>query len=44
MCDEYSTRCESASAGVCAQATNELPGDMQRLAWEKLNTYESRYI
>ena len=24
------------------QATNELPGDMQRLVWEKLNTYESR--
>ena len=24
------------------QATNELPGDMQRLIWEKLNAYESR--
>ena len=24
------------------QATNELPSDMQRLVWEKLNTYESR--
>ena len=24
------------------QATNELPGDMQRLVWEKLNAYESR--
>ena len=22
------------------QATNELPSDMQRLVWEKLNTYE----
>lgn len=26
------------------QSTNELPGDMQRIVWEKLNTYESRYI
>ena len=24
------------------QATNELPSDMQRLVWEKLNAYESR--
>ena len=24
------------------QATNELPGDMQRVIWEKLNAYESR--
>ena len=23
------------------QATNELPSDMQRLVWEKLNAYES---
>ena len=24
------------------QATNDLPGDMQRCIWEKLNTYESQ--
>jgi len=23
------------------QSTNELPGDMQRLVWKKLNAYES---
>ena len=26
------------------QATNKLPGDMQRLVWEKLNTYESQNL
>ena len=26
------------------QATNDLPEDMQRLVWEKLNTYESQNL
>ena len=25
------------------QATNDLPGDMQRLVWEKLNAYAVSY-